>query len=49
LSQLASYLLNSPALQIEMRKATLVRIDLDRFAPDPRGILKWMVPPDIWT
>ena len=49
LSQLASYLLNSPALQIEMRKATLVRIDLDRFAPDPRGILKWMVTPDIWA
>jgi phosphohistidine phosphatase len=49
LSQLASYLLNSPALEIEMRKAALVRIDLDRFAPDPRGILKWMAPPDLWT
>jgi phosphohistidine phosphatase len=49
LSQLASYLLNSPALEIEMRKAALVRIDLDRFAPDPRGILKWMAPPDLWA
>ena len=49
LSQLAAYLLSTPALQIEMRKATLVRIDLDRFAPDPRGILKWMAPPEIWT
>ena len=49
LSQLASYLLNSPALQIEMRKAALVRIDLDRFAPDPRGILRWMAPPDLWA
>ena len=49
LSQLASYLLNSPALQIAMRKATLVRIDLDRFAPDPRGILKWMGPPELWA
>jgi phosphohistidine phosphatase len=49
LSQLASYLLNSPALQIEMRKASLVRIDLDRFAPDPCGILKWMAPPYIWA
>ena len=49
LSQLASYLLNSPALQIEMRKAALVRIDLDRFAPDPGGILKWMAPPGIWA
>jgi phosphohistidine phosphatase len=49
LSHLAAYLLSSPALRIEMRKATLVRIDLDRFAPDPRGTLKWIVPPDIWT
>ncbi len=49
LSQLASYLLSTPVLQIEMRKATLVRIDLDRFAPEPRGILKWMAPPDIWA
>jgi len=49
LSQLAAYLLSTPALQIEMRKATLVRIDLDRFASDPCGILKWMVPPEIWT
>ena len=49
LSQLASYLLSTPALQIEMRKATLVRIDLDHFAQDPRGILKWMAPPDIWA
>jgi hypothetical protein len=32
-----------------MRKATIVRIDLDRFAPDPRGILKWVAPPDLWA
>jgi len=49
LSHLASYLLSSPALRIEMRKAALVRIDLDRFPPDPRGILKWIAPPDIWA
>jgi len=48
LSQLAAYLLNSPALEIAMRKATLVRIDLDRFASDPHGVLKWMAPPEIW-
>jgi len=49
LSLLAAYLLSTPVLQIDMRKATLIRIDLDRFAPDPRGILKWMAPPEIWT
>jgi phosphohistidine phosphatase SixA len=49
LSRFACYLLSTPDLQIEMRKATLVRIDLDGFAPDPLGILKWMAPPEFWT
>ena len=49
LSQLAAYLLKSPVLEIDMRKATLVRIDLDPSASDPRGILKWMAPPEIWA
>jgi phosphohistidine phosphatase SixA len=48
LGQLAAYLLNSPALYLEMRKATLVRIDFERFPVDPHGILKWMIPPEIW-
>jgi phosphohistidine phosphatase len=47
LSHLAAYLLNSPALRIDMRKASFVRIDLDLLAPNPRGILKWMATPDI--
>ncbi len=47
LSHLAAYLLNSPALRIDMRKASFVRIDLDLLAPNPSGILKWMAPPDI--
>ena len=49
LSQLAAYLLDAPTLLIEMRKAMLVRIDLDRFGGNPRGILKWMLPPDLWS
>src|SRR3984893_10697826 len=48
MSQLAAYFLDSPALQVHMRKATLVRIDMERFAGSPHGILKWMLPPDIW-
>ena len=48
LSQLASYLLAAPAMQIEMRKAMLLRIDIGRFGQDPQGILKWALPPDIW-
>ena len=48
MSQLAAYFLDSPALQVHMRKATLVRIDMERFAGSPHGILKWMLPPDVW-
>jgi phosphohistidine phosphatase len=48
MSQLAAYFLDSPALQVHMRTATLVRIDMERFAGNPHGILKWMLPPDVW-
>jgi phosphohistidine phosphatase len=48
MSQLAAYFLDSPALQVHMRTATLVRIDMERFAGNPHGILKWMLPPDFW-
>jgi phosphohistidine phosphatase len=48
LSQLAAYLLSAPTLQIEMRTAAIVRIDLDRFSVNSRGILKWILPPDLW-
>ena len=47
LSQLTAYLLNCPTLQVDMRKATLVRIDIDRFAGKPCGVLKWVLPPDL--
>jgi phosphohistidine phosphatase len=48
MSQLAAYFLDSPGLQVNMRKATLVRIDMERITGSPHGILKWMLPPDIW-
>lgn len=47
LSQLTAYLLNCPTLHADMRKATLVRIDIDRFAGKPCGLLKWLLPPDL--
>ena len=47
LSQLTAYLLNCPTLQVDMRKATLVRIDIDRFGGKPCGVLKWVLPPDL--
>ncbi|HWC99224.1 MAG TPA: phosphohistidine phosphatase SixA [Candidatus Sulfopaludibacter sp.] len=44
---LVSFLLNSPALEVEMKKAALVRIDFERVTPQPHGILKWMLVPSL--
>jgi|SRR5579859_2718914 len=47
LSQLTAFLLNCPTLHVDMRKAMLVRIDMDRLAGKPCGLLKWLLPPDL--
>jgi phosphohistidine phosphatase len=47
MSSLAALLLGCPALQVDMKKAALVRIDCDRFGPQPRGLLKWMLTPAV--
>ena len=43
MSGLAAFLLDSPGLQVDMKKAALVRVDCDRFGPEARGVLKWML------
>ena len=43
LSATAAYLLNAPTLQIDLKKGALVRIDLDRLAGTPHGVLKWIL------
>jgi phosphohistidine phosphatase len=47
MSSLAAFLLSSPALQVDMKKAALVRIDCDSFGRGPRGVLKWMLTPAV--
>jgi phosphohistidine phosphatase len=47
LSQLVSYLLDSPALAVDMKKGAMVRIQLERFGPEPHGILVWMLTPKL--
>jgi len=47
MSSLAALLLSSPALNVDMKKAALLRIDVDRFSPDPGGLLKWMLTPAV--
>jgi phosphohistidine phosphatase len=45
MSSLAAFLLGCPALQVDMKKAALVRVDCDRFGPQPKAVLKWMITP----
>lgn len=39
------YLLGAPALQVDLKKAALVRIDQQGFSGPPHGVLKWMLTP----
>ena len=45
MSAMVAFLLNSPGLEVDMKKAALVRVDCDRFGPAPQGVLKWMLTP----
>ncbi len=45
MSSLAAFLLGAPALQLDMKKAALVRLDCARLGPHPQAILKWMITP----
>jgi phosphohistidine phosphatase SixA len=45
LGMTVGYLLGVPALQVDLKKAALVRIDQESFGGAPRGVLKWMLTP----
>jgi phosphohistidine phosphatase len=47
MSSMAAYLLDSPALHVDMKKAALLRIDCERFGPRAAGVLKWMLTPGV--
>ncbi len=47
MSAAAAYLLGCPGLQLEMKKAALLRTDCERFGGDPRCMLKWMLTPAV--
>lgn len=47
LSAVVAHLLAAPALRVEMKKAALVRIDVDTFGPSPLGTLRWMITPKL--
>jgi phosphohistidine phosphatase len=45
LGMTVGYLLGVPALQVDLKKSALVRIDQESFSGAPRGVLKWMLTP----
>jgi phosphohistidine phosphatase len=47
MSTLAAFLLNSPALAVDMKKAALARIDCERLGREPKGVLRWMLTPAV--
>jgi phosphohistidine phosphatase len=48
-SACTAHLLGFLDLQVDFPKAGLVRIDFERFGPEPRGILKWMLTPHLFV
>jgi phosphohistidine phosphatase len=46
-SSMVAFLLGSPALLVEMKKAALARIDCERFGTHPKGVLKWLITPGL--
>lgn len=46
--RLAAFLLNTPALRIEVKKGTLIRtVAVNSLGPKPHGVLKWMIVPKL--
>jgi len=45
MSALVAFCLNAPSLRVDMKKAALVRIDIDGAQAHPHGMLRWMLVP----
>jgi phosphohistidine phosphatase len=45
MSASVAWLLGAPAVQVDMKKAALVSIELGRFDARPQGVLRWMLIP----
>lgn len=42
---MVAYLLGMTHLPIDVKKGSLIRVDVDGLSPHPRGVLKWMLTP----
>src|SRR5216684_1358866 len=46
-SSVYAFLLGSPSVQIDVKKGSVGRIDVDRFNGQPRGLLRWLIYPKL--
>lgn len=47
MSRLVAFFLNAPSLKVEMKKAAMVRIDVETSRANPHGVLRWMIVPKL--
>ncbi len=47
LSQTLAFLLGAAPAQIEMKKGSLARVDIEQFGAEPRGVLRWLLTPQL--
>lgn len=47
LSAVYAYLLGSGSVQVDVKKGSLGRVDVDRFVGQPRGVLRWLIYPKL--
>jgi phosphohistidine phosphatase len=47
LSLVYAYLLGAPSVQIDVKKGSLGRVDVNRFSGPPRGALRWLIHPKL--
>jgi phosphohistidine phosphatase len=46
-SSLAAYLMGAPSMQVEFKKAGLLKLRVDSFPPHPRAVLEWYLTPKL--
>ena len=47
IGRVVGHLLGAPDLLVDVKKAALIRIDVEGFGAHPRGLLKWMAVPKL--
>ncbi|HEX4748600.1 MAG TPA: phosphohistidine phosphatase SixA [Bryobacteraceae bacterium] len=46
-SELSAYLLGANEVQVDFKKGSILRVDIERFAAKPKGVLRWYLTPKL--